>query len=183
MKTTGCLRGRVPLIGLLLLVLLLRRGSSRRGLCWCHDAASYARGRASRGSPLRWVLQSAGQRQDALQLGLILLRVHACPLLRLLPGSLRRGPRLEFASDGLQVVWHLRVGLKEEQLEVSRLVLELDLRPLLQDIGDGAAVSEQRQDLAPVRPLNHVKPSHEGLLLVLAPRPPRRVGALSPGVR
>ncbi|MDU7294743.1 MAG: sugar ABC transporter permease, partial [Klebsiella pneumoniae] len=51
--------------------------------------------------------------------------------------------RALFAIDGLQVVWHLRVGLEEEQLEVSRLVLELDLRPLLQDIGDGAAVSEQ----------------------------------------
>jgi hypothetical protein len=60
---------------------------------------------------LRWVLQSSGQRHDALQLSLLFLRVESCPLFGLLPSSLGGSTRLELSCHSLQVVRHFRVCL------------------------------------------------------------------------
>lgn len=83
---------------------------------------------------LRWVLQPSSQRHDALQLSLLFFRVQPCPLFGLLPSSLGGSPRLEFSRHSLQVVRHFRVGLEEEQLQVSCFVFQLHLRSIFQNV-------------------------------------------------
>lgn len=124
------------------------------------------------------MLQTAGQCHDALQLRLVLLRVEPGAFLGLLAGGLGRSPGLELAGDGLQVVGHFRVGLEEEELQIAGLVLELHLRPILEDFRHGAVLAEEGQDLAPVRALDHVEAGHEGLLFLLRPGPAGGVDAL-----
>lgn len=92
---------------------------------------------------LRRVLQSTSQGHDALQLGLVLFRVQSCPLFCLLPCCLCRGPRLEFPRDSLQVIRHLGIRFEKEQLEVSRLVLQLHLRSVFKYIGYSTALAKQ----------------------------------------
>ncbi len=124
---------------------------------------------------LRRVLQPASQRHDPLQLRLVLLRIQPGTLLRLLTCGLGWCSRLELSRHGLQVEGHLRVRLEEEELQVPRLILELHLRPVLEDIRDGSVRPKERQDLAPVRALDHVEAGHESLLLLLGPGPSCRV--------
>jgi hypothetical protein len=80
------------------------------------------------------VLQPASQRHDALDSRLFLFQVHACLFLCLLAGCLTRRPRLQLPGHALEVVRHLGIRLEEKELQVSRLVLQLDLRPILQDV-------------------------------------------------
>lgn len=132
---------------------------------------------------LRWVLQSSGQRHDALQLRLLFLRVESCPLLGLLSGSLGGSTRLEFSSHSLQVVRHFRVCLEEEQLQVSCLVFQLDLRPIFQNIRYSSALAKQGEDLAPMRALDHIEAGHECLFLLLSPGSSSRVKPFSSRMR
>jgi hypothetical protein len=65
---------------------------------------------------MRRMLQTARQGHDALQLGLVLLRVESGSLLGLLPRGLSRRPCLELSRDRLQIVGHFGIGLEEEEL-------------------------------------------------------------------
>lgn len=69
------------------------------------------------------LVQAAGRGHGALEPGLLVFRVEPRALLRLLPGGLGRRTRLQLARHQVEVVWHLGVGLEEEELEVARLVL------------------------------------------------------------
>lgn len=84
---------------------------------------------------------------------------------------------LQLPGHTLQVVRHLRVGFEKEQLQVASLVLQLHLGPVLQDIGERAVQPKQLQDLAPMRPFDHVEALHQCLLLFRRPRPPRGMQA------
>jgi hypothetical protein len=125
------------------------------------------------------VLQAACQGHDALNPRLFLFEVHTRLLLGLLAGRLAGSPRLQLPSNALQIVWHLRVCLEEEQFQIPGLVLQLDLCPVLQDVRDCPLLPEEGENLAPMRPLDHVKAGHERLLLLRGPWPPSRVQAFA----
>lgn len=95
--------------------------------------------------------------------------VHTSLLLGLFLGCLAGRSGLELASDTLQIVWHLRVGLEKEQLEISRLVLELDLGAILQNILYGSVGAKELEDLTPMWALNHVETCHQRFLLLRCP--------------
>lgn len=109
--------------------------------------------------------------------------VHARLFLRLFLGCLTGRSGLELASNGLQVVWHLRVGLQKEQFQVSSLVFELDLGPILQDILDRPVWTKKLEDLAPMWALHHVETCHQRLLFLGGPWSSSRLQAFPSSTR
>lgn len=112
---------------------------------------------------------------DPLYSGLLLFGILARLLLGFLASRLSRCARLELSCNALQIEWHFRICFEEEELEVSGLVLELDLSAILQYLRYAALGTKQRQNLTPVRPLHHVETRHERLFFLGAPWPSRRV--------
>lgn len=84
------------------------------------------------------VLETASKGHYALYPGLLLVQVLPSLLFSFLACCLTRCTCLQLSRHTLQVVRHLRVGLEEEQLQVSGLVLQLHLCTVLQDIRDGS---------------------------------------------
>lgn len=118
------------------------RGCSR-AYTGCANSGSGGAGSLNRGCGGRdardrtdVALQATGQGHDALDPRMSLLQVQACLLLCFLPSCLARRPRFQLAGDALEIVGHFRVRLEEEELQVPGFVLQLDLRPVLQDVRD-----------------------------------------------
>lgn len=126
------------------------------------------------------VLQTARQCHDALKPRLFLFGVQTCFFFCLLSSCLAGRSGFQFSSHALQIIWHLRICLEEEELQVSGLVLQLDLSSILQNIRNRAMLSEEGQDLAPVRALDHVQSGHECLFFFRSPGPSCRVQSFTP---
>ena len=104
-------------------------------------------------------------------------------LLGLLPRRLSGRARLQLARDAMKIVGHLRIRLQEEQLEVPRLVLQLHLRAIRENVAHGPVRPEETQYLRPMRALDHIEAHHKRLLLFGAPRSSGRVCAFSARMR
>lgn len=129
------------------------------------------------------MLKAACKGHYSLESGLLFLRVLPSLLFCLLASCLAWRTCLQLSRDALQVVRHLGVGLQEEQLKIPRLVFELNLCPILQNIGYAAVSTEQRQDLTPMRAFDHVQPSHKSLFFFRCPSPASGVDPLAAGCR
>ncbi len=89
------------------------------------------------------ILQPAGEGHNPLQPGLFFLRVDSRLFLGFLARGLAGRPCFEFARDTLEIIWHFRACLQEEELQVSRFILQLDLRAVLEDVRDGTVGTKQ----------------------------------------
>jgi len=102
---------------------------------------------------------------DTLHVSLILFALFLLTLTGLALGSLSRCARFQLASDELEVVGDLDTALQEEELQVSGLVLQLNLVAVFQGFTDGTTRAKHGQDLTPVWALNPVQAGHQCVLL------------------
>jgi hypothetical protein len=109
------------------------------------------------------------ERLDPLKSRVLFFRILTSLLLGFFLGSLCRGARPKLTSHAVQVIGHFEAFFQDSKLDVSRLVLQLNLRPIFENVIDGTVGSIQGKNLAPMRSLDLVQPVHEVRFLVWRP--------------
>ena len=119
-----------------------------------------------------WLRVSASQCHhpfNAFDVGLVLLTLLLLPFSCFALGCLPWCPRLELAGDELEIIRDFNAALEEKEFEITCLVLELDLVPVLQRFADRTTRPEHGQDLTPMRSFDPVQAGHQCILLFGCP--------------